>query len=68
MTELRTEIERLTGLLGTSNASLSVTTTSQFIQSNSSYASDVEELQKKLREAEKLMTECTRYGLEGQLQ
>jgi len=66
VTELRAEIERLTGLLGTSSASLSATTASQLLQSNTNYASDVEELQKKLRETEKLMTECTRYGLKEQ--
>ena len=61
LTELRAEIDRLTGLLGTNSASFSVTTVSQLLQNNISHTSDVEELQKKLREAEKLMTECTRY-------
>ena len=59
--ELRAEIERLTGLLSTNSASLTVTTASQLLQSSANHASDVEELQKKLKEAEKLMTECTRY-------
>jgi len=59
--ELRAEIERLTGLLSTNSTSLTVTAASQLLQSSGSHASDVEELQKKLKEAEKLMTECTRY-------
>ena len=61
-TELRAEIERLTGLLGINGAPLTSFTAGQLFQNSTSHASDVEELQKKLREAEKLMVECTRYG------
>ena len=61
-TELRAEIERLTGLLGINGAPLTSFTAGQLFQNSTSHASDMEELQKKLREAEKLMVECTRYG------
>lgn len=57
LADLRAEIERLTSLLATSGTPLSA---SQLFQNNVSHASDIEELQKKLKEAEKLMTECTR--------